>query len=168
MLTSAPSGGIAKRKIRRNNSYLKIIPGSRAFPLSQHALCWQSLRASRKDCLNMPLKASPGFHVRLRDAMRANGLDTAEDLAHAVGIPIPSARTLLKKSTPYVDAVTLMRICDRLRFSGRWLVNNALPVTMRMAVDPDEQRLLEIVRQLPAHRRDVLFDLILDFAHKTD
>ena len=116
----------------------------------------------------MPLNVAPGFNARLKDAMTANGLRSAQDLAEAVGISLPSATHLMRSSSPVVDAVTLFRICDRTQYSGRWLINATLPTTIRIAADPDEKRLLQYLREIPEERRDAAFDRILGAIHASD
>lgn len=115
----------------------------------------------------MSFKAAPGFDERLRDAMHANGLHTAADLSAAITIPIPTAKQLMRASTPIVDAVTLFRICDRTQYSGRWLINGTLPPTIRIAADPDEKRLLQYLREIHEDRRDDVFDRILSVIHES-
>lgn len=90
-----------------------------------------------------------GFHTRLRDALRASGLETEEDSAHALGITRRKIRRLLKMDLAWnVDAPTLFRICDVTGFSGRWLVRAELPVSVRIPVNDDENWLLRRYRAL--------------------
>jgi hypothetical protein len=95
------------------------------------------------------MSVKPGFKDRLLDAMRANGLETAEDLSSAIHVPLEKAKRLLETDLAVdVDCVTLFRICDRTQFSGRWLIRAELPPTIRIVVSPDDKWWLDSVHAL--------------------
>lgn len=115
----------------------------------------------------MPARSEPGFHLRLLIAMRSCGLETADDLAEAIRVSIPTARALMRTSAPVIDAVTIFNIEAATSFSGRWLVSGGPHSPARpIAATPDEKRLLEIIRTEPEHRRDAVFDRLLAALHE--
>ena len=113
----------------------------------------------------MPYVPAAGFNVRLLTAMRANGLETPEELAAAAQIPIPSAKALLRSSKAILDSMTLFKLADALHYRARWLIMGVESPARKIAADPDEIRLLEILRACPDERRDAIYDRILEAVH---
>lgn len=107
------------------------------------------------------MTATKGFSSRLKAALRSSGLETEDDIAHAIGITRKKARRLLATDLAWnVDAPTLFRICDVTGFSGRWLVRAELPVSVRIAVDDDENCLLGRYRALCDEDRQAIMAMM--------
>lgn len=105
--------------------------------------------------VSMPAPApAPGFNRRLLTAMRANGIETGDQLARLIRISRAKAyRLLAADRAGNVDVVTMFRISATLHFSSRWLVHNELPPMPRVPLTPDEYWLVDVHRKLAAPAR---------------
>lgn len=102
-----------------------------------------------------------GFNRRLLDALEANGLPpTAETLAQIAHVTLSVAQLMLGDKPYPVDAITLFRIADRLRFSSRWLVFGTGSPIMRKHLSPDEDWMIDRYRAMSPSERAVIHHAI--------
>jgi hypothetical protein len=98
-----------------------------------------------------------GFHRRLRVAMRAGALETAEELARKIPCSIKHAQDLLTSDTGgHVDVQTIVRIVDITGFSIRWLLYGCGSTSQRQEVTPDELWMLDALRLISIRDRAAL------------
>jgi orotate phosphoribosyltransferase-like protein len=107
-------------------------------------------------------QTAAGFNERFRVAFQAIGLTTDAEIAQALRISIPTARVLMTRSQIQMNVIMAFRIKDLTGYRVNWLVFGG----KETPTDPEETRLLQILRSLPQEKRDAVYDRILDVIHE--
>jgi hypothetical protein len=106
-------------------------------------------------------QTAPGFSNRFKTALKAVGLTTEEEIAKALKVSIPTARVFMTRSQIQMNVVMAFRIKDLTGYRVNWLVFGG----KETPTDPEETRLLQILRSLPQEKRDEVYDRILSAIH---
>lgn len=109
------------------------------------------------DNVDMPKRtnrtATP-FGKRVQGAAALVGAATPISFARRLLVSPQTAHKWWMGDTPHISAADLLKIADSLNVSGRWLLTGKGSPVKRDAITPDEIRVLDIYRNLPAEWRD--------------
>lgn len=98
---------------------------------------------------------------RIHAGMIAVGIRTESELARKIGVSHQTVRRLLYEHVR-ADGLTIMRLSDTLRLSGRWLLlGEGLP-GIRASLTPNAMRLVEIYDRLDPKARRILLAAATD------
>jgi hypothetical protein len=106
-------------------------------------------------------ETAPEFHKRFKAAFKSVGMTTEADIAKALRVSIPSARVFMTRSRLQLNVIMAFRIKTLTGHRVNWLVYGG----KETPADPEETRLLQMLRALPQEKRDEVYDRILSAIH---